>query len=138
MSKKPTTKTVIENLNLEIDYDKLAEAIIRANKSADEKGRKNTRTRRILITGINGIVFASFYVLAIFGIISTWVRYRNGTGLSLPISIVLTAFCVISAAVTFLCQQEAMEDDYKEALSLFTTNVALIALIVAVISLINA
>lgn len=30
MSKKPTTKTVIENLNLEIDYDKLAEAIVRA------------------------------------------------------------------------------------------------------------
>lgn len=138
MSRKAKTVNNIDTVNVEIDYDKLAEAIVRATKKAEEEDRKNTKVRRILITGLNGLVFVLFYLISAFGIVSTWVRFAKGVGFSLVVSIILSLLCLVSVVVTFLCQLEALKDDYKDAMSLFTTNIALIALIVAVVALLKA
>lgn len=59
MAKKKDNPQIINNiqeLNLEIDYDKLAEAIVRANKKAEKEKEDEYRKRKVT---------KSFYVIAI-------------------------------------------------------------------------
>ena len=53
---KPQVINNIQELNLEIDYDKLAEAIVRANKKAEEEKEAEYRKRKLS---------KSFYIIAI-------------------------------------------------------------------------
>lgn len=137
MSKKPTTKTVIENLNLEIDYDKLAEAIVRAQTASEEQKSKGKKTRRSVFRSLNALAFMLMAVLFIAGILLLWTKLIGAT-MELWVRIFATAALVLMAIISLLCFKESMDDDYQDSITLFTSLVTLVALIVAVIALIKA
>lgn len=137
MSKKPTTKTVIENLNLEIDYDKLAEAIVRASEAASDPKKKGSKHRRILLRIANVLAYLLIAISTVVCLIIVWSSLYQTHWKLLPciiVSIVLGGFLVLM----LLCFNESYDDDYQDALTLFTTNISIVALIVAIIALIKA
>ena len=138
---KPQTINNINQLNLDIDYDKLAEAIVRAQEKAANKAeinkRKRTRFRNALLSNANGIVYHGISVFMVFLIAGIWVSYSRGAGTSLVLSIVFTLSFAFFCFVSFMCGQETFNDNYETTASLFNTNVSLIALIVAIIALIK-
>ncbi len=137
MSKKPTTKTVIENLNLEIDYDKLAEAIVKAQRRSEDQGAKGKKARRSVFRFLNAFTFVFMAVLFIVGIVLLWTKLIGAT-MELWVRIFATAALVLMAIISLLCFNESMDDDYQDSITLFTSLVTLVALIVAVIALIKA
>ncbi len=62
-SEKQTTVNNIQQLNLEIDYDKLAEAIVRAKGVSKEKEEEKIKNARISL--LSKLVIALFAVLSI-------------------------------------------------------------------------
>ena len=137
MSKKPTTKTVIENLNLEIDYDKLAEAIVRVQTTSEEQKSKGKKTRRIVFRFLNALAFMLMAVLFIAGIVLLWIPQIGGA-MKLWERIIATAALLPMAIIAFPCFNESLDDNYQDSIVLFTALVSLVALIVAVIALIKA
>ncbi|MBR3382833.1 MAG: hypothetical protein IKG85_07350 [Clostridia bacterium] len=137
MSKKPTTKNVIENLNLDIDYDKLAEAIVRAQTASEEQKSKGKKTRRSVFRFLNAFAFVLMAVLFIAGIVLLWTTLIGAT-VELWVRIFATAALLLMAIIAFLCFNESLDDNYQDSIVLFTTLVSLVALIVAVIALIKA
>ena len=58
MAKKaPIIHNHIDTINLEIDYDELAKAIVRANKSTEKSKRRHMKFRAFLMGMCNGIVY---------------------------------------------------------------------------------
>lgn len=143
MSRKqqPPTINRIDQLNLEIDYDKLAEAIVKAQKNADiveEKQRRGkTRFRKALFGNINGTVYHGMALLMCALVGGIWVNYANGTTTSLLSSVVFSVLFIIIAFVMFMCGQETFNDNYETTVTLFNTNLSTVALIVAVIALVK-
>jgi len=136
---KPQTVNNINQLNLEIDYDKLAEAIVKAQETVtqktEKKEKRRTRFRNILLRNVNGVVYHGIAIFMVLLIIGTWVTYKNGTGPSLVLSIVFTLLFAFLCFISFMCGQETFDDTYETTVSLFDTNVSLIALVVAIIAL---
>ena len=54
---KPQVINNIQELNLEIDYDKLAEAIVAANQKREHRPR-NTKIRGFVLGMCNGILYS--------------------------------------------------------------------------------
>lgn len=137
MAKKKEKTQVINNidqLNLEIDYDKLAEAIVKANKTAKkEKGKGKIRTSAMRF--FNGMTFAMVYVLAGLSIYATWSEAYSKNNASLIDCIVLTVAFLVVGTYAVLCQQETFDDNESDTVEFFNTNISLIALIVALIAL---
>lgn len=137
MAKKKEKTQVINNidqLNLEIDYDKLAEAIVKANKTAKkEKGKGKIRTSAMRF--FNGMIFAMVYVLAGLSIYATWSEAYSRNNAPLINCIVLTIAFLVVGIYAFLCQQETFDDSESDTVEFFNTNISLIALIVALIAL---
>ena len=137
MSKKPTTKNVIENLNLEIDYDKLAEAIVRATKAAEDKKEKKKTVKKLMLTIGNCSAFAALVFASIAGIVLIWEE-----SVDLPLKlwgrISATVILVLLAFGSLLSLNECFDDDYQDSVALYTANITLAALIVAVIALLKA
>lgn len=127
------TPTVV---NLEIDYDKLAQAIVRAqNKS--KSSPKNVHWRKRLFQYVNGISYLLFAFASLYPIKLIWTNYQNKTNASLWSCIVGTVVCVILALGFFACQQETLDDDYDATINQFNTIIALVALIVSIIALVK-
>ena len=137
MSKKPTTKTVIENLNLEIDYDKLAEAIVKAQRRSEDQGAKGKKARRSVFRFLNAFTFVFMAVLFVAVIVLLWTVFK-GVAMESWVRIFISAGLALMSIVSVLCFNESLDDDYQDSVALFTALVALVALIVAVIALIKA
>jgi len=124
----------IDNANIEIDYNKLAEAIVKAQSKTKEKKRKlNLRSKAMRF--FNGTTYSVIYVVAISAIYVTWKDYFPVGEISLLGGIFLTALLSFVGIYAFLCQQETFNDSGEDSISHFNTNIALIALIVALIAL---
>ena len=137
MSKKPTTKTVIENLNLEIVYDKLAQAIVKAQLESEEQKSKGKKTRRSVFRFLNALAFVLMAGLFVTGIVLLWTVFK-GVAMESWVRIFISAGLALMSIVSVLCFNESLDDDYQDSVALFTALVALVALIVAVIALIKA
>ena len=124
---------------LEIDYDKLAEAIVKAQEKTKEASKKSesrkTRFRNAFLGNFNGIFYHGLSILLIYFIIKIWISFSKHEITSLISCIIFTVMFAVFSIVSFLCGQETFGDDYERSRSLFSTNVSLIALIIAIIAL---
>ncbi len=122
-------------INNEIDYDKLAEAIVNAQKKAEEKKKTTGKFRSAAMGLFNGSVYAVVYVFAAIMIYTVWSECYSNQTIPLIGCILFTLVLTFVGVYAFLCQQESHRDSESDAITHFNTNVALVALIVAMIAL---
>ena len=124
----------IDEVKLEIDYDKLAEAIVEAQAKAKEKKTKlNLRSRAMRF--FNCMTYSVVCVIAAYTIYVIWKDRFPTESISLYGCILLTVLLAFVGMYAFLCQQETFDDNGEDSISHFNTNMALIALIVALVAL---
>ena len=128
------TKEESINVNVEIDYDKLATVIVQAQEKANKKETQPKNLRERAMGFMNGLLYAFIYLLAVLCIIEVWKDYTNHE-FSLFAGIFSTIIFAFMGIYAFLCQQESFTDNGKDSLTHFNTNVTLIALVVALIAL---
>lgn len=131
---KPQVINNIQELNLEIDYDKLAEAIVTVQQNHKRKINANKSLREKAMFYLNGTLYAAVYIFAGFCIYLSWQKY-NQSSMTLFFSILNTVIFAFIGIYAFLCQQEAFGDDAQTVQTHFNTNIALAALIISVIAL---
>ena len=146
-SKQPeklTTVNNIEQLNLEIDYDKLADAIVKATKQEDEKHSISREWMKFVITPIfwllaitSGIIAIGFFAETIVNINAlnentfVWARWLTII-LCFSLSMFLLCVCVLTIATV---KEIEKENNKQYVATMFSNIVALVALIVALIAL---
>ena len=130
---KPQVINNIQELNLEIDYDKLAEAIVKASKKTSYK--RNTKIRGFLMGMCNGILYLALCYLVVNTIVQMWEEYAKNGAHNIFICILMSVVGIAVAILLFLAQQETTDDSDEEVFSHFNTTVAFAALIVALIAL---
>ena len=126
-----------ENKNIiqfEIDYDKLAQAVVGALDKKAKADRNKTRWRNTAMKWVNGIIYLVFAFLSLSGIVYFWMSRFNGTCDSLILCIIATIVLSASAFICFMCQQETLDDNYETAINLFSVNISFVALIIAFIA----
>lgn len=153
MAKKKDKPQVINNigeLNLEIDYDKLAESIVKAQeKSENEANRKKKFTSGTFAT----LITFAFYAFSTFGwIISVaipisiynmwsafkWDTFANGFGSVATIIFMLGLMAVLVLYSILLwksAKEIETEKDRNYIISVFSGIVSFAALIVALVAL---
>ena len=118
---------------LEIDYEKLAEAIVHANNRV-EKGKTTHHTVRIkVLRFLNGSIYITFAWFCFYGIYRLW--FVNAGSIDRITAIITTVFLGLLGIAMFLSQQESLDETRQETTEYFNINVSLIALIVALIAL---
>lgn len=123
------------NVKVEIDYDKLAKAIVSAMDTKEKSSQKKTHWRNVAMKWMNGIIYIFFCVSAIISIPCFWNSKYDGTSNSIILCIIATIVLLAIAFVSFLCQQETQDDNYEVASNLFSVNISFVALIIAIIAL---
>lgn len=137
MSKRKNSNKVInniENLNLDIDYEKLADAIIKAQNKVSSGKNNNSRFRSGLMQIFNGCMYILGVFLSGTCIYKIWTNYSLNQ-VTLINAIVFTILFVFIGVYFFLCQQETLKDKDSDSREHFTINISLIALIVSLIAL---
>ena len=147
---KPQVINNIQELNLEIDYDKLAEAIVKAQeKSENEANRKNKFTSgtfaMIISLAFRGVAILGWLIalvtpIAIINMAKSfvWVGVSAIVGNIFSIAFVIALF-VILVLYSFLLWKSAKEieteKDRNYIISVFSGIVSFAALIVALVAL---
>lgn len=151
MAKKKNNQTVVNNIesvNVDIDYDKLAEAIVEAQQKANEKYSVSSEMMKLVIVPVLWILAALclFTGIAFFAIL-----VKEASALTeilkkqeyIRVLIILVEFFVsmFSIALAFFSGFSAKEMDEEKdrqyVASVFSNIVALVALIVALIALVK-
>ena len=141
---KPKTVNKIENLNFEIDYDKLAEAIVKAEKKAREDNSTLSKT----LSGLSALVFQltafagwAFSALGLVaGIETVWVMWKPGNSLPTIILAITILFLLLLITLFSLLLWKSSKDIEKEkdtqfVVSVFSAIVGFTALVVALVAL---
>ena len=134
---KPTTVNNIQELNLEIDYDKLAEAIVKAQEGAKDAKKRPSKFRANTMIVINTAIPITFILFAVIACFTIWHEFvTNGTYTVLT-CIVASIFLALFIITNIVSAIEAWKDDDENAIKHFNTNVSLAALIIALIALLK-
>ena len=147
---KPQVVNNIQELNLEIDYDKLAEAIVKANSQLDAEANKSKK----FTSGMFSIsVFVILRVIALLGwivaftlligSINTFIEMSwndfstiSGNIFQIIYSITITVLLVLYPLMLWKSAKEIeTEKDRKYIISVFSGIVSFAALIVALVAL---
>ena len=132
MKKCKRKTTIIKN---EIDYEKLANAMVQAQNDANKPKKNTSKLRSAAMAFFNGAIYSVVYVLAMLSIYAIWTESYAKQNASLAGCIILTIILGVIGIYAFLCQQESFQDKDVDAREHFNSNVSLIALIVAIIAL---
>lgn len=132
MRKHRRNITIVNN---EIDYDKLAEAIVNAQSRTKETKKSTSKFRSAAMSFFNGAIYSIAYVLSGLSIYVIWAESYAKQSASLVGCIILTVILAFIGIYAFLCQQESFQDKDSDAREHFNINISLIALIVAIIAL---
>ncbi len=140
MRKKEKRAQIINNiqeLNLEIDYDKLAESIRKAQNKADAQSAKKSTSkfRSMAMSFFNGATYATVYIFSGLCIYNIWSKSYTKQSAPLIGCIILTIILSFVGIYAFMCQQESFQDKDNDIREIFNTNISLLALIIAVIAL---
>lgn len=136
MAKKKERKIFnIDEVNIEIDYDKLADAIVKAQDKSKAKHKEQLNLRTRAMRFFNGLCYSIVYVVAVSCIYIVWKQSYPTNSIPLHGCILVSSLFAFVGIYAFLCQQESFGDSNDESLAHFNTNVALIALIVALVAL---
>ena len=137
MAKKKEKSQIINNiqeLNLEIDYDKLAEAIAKANKK-DAAKRDKITTRGLMVSISNILIYGGLLIGIFHFTFSSCIKSFQNGDISLFACIFGCLTCVPVLMFLYSAFQETLKDTEEEALSHFQTNISVAALIVALVAL---
>lgn len=122
-------------VNAEIDYDKLAEAIVKAQKKSEGKEKSHSKYRSGAMNFFNGAIYSVVYILAGTGVFTVWKEFFTNQDTSLISSIVITLILLFVGVYAFLCQQESFKEKESESFAHFNANISLIALLIAAVAL---
>lgn len=123
-----------QNYKLEVDYEKLADSIVKAQLKVENEKEKHNKVRKSLMSFLNGSVYITISVLCFYWIYFIW---RNPSGTisnSLVLKIIVSALLGVLGILMFLAQQESLGETAEESNQHFNTNLSLAALILALIA----
>ena len=132
---KPQVINNIQELNLEIDYDKLAEAIVKAGEELQKKKKRPNKFRAIGKSIFNMTVSVVAVLVLIGVIISIWSQPVLKEMLTVFESILITVVLASFALLHIFSAIECWKDDDENAIATFNNNIAILALIVALVAL---
>lgn len=144
--KKPTVINNIESVNVEIDYDKLEETIVKAQQKANEQYSVSRELMKFVITPIFWIltVVSGFISIAFWFVLFTSINdFLNDDNwlfgaLSLLIIFFIALFTLVLTVFLGLTAKEIdKENDRNYISSIFSNIVAIVALVVALIALVK-
>lgn len=144
--KKPTVINNIESVNVEIDYDKLEETIVKAQQKTNEQYSVSRELMKFVITPIFWIltVVSGFISIAFWYVFFTSINdFFNEENwffgvLSLLITFFIALFTSILTVFLGLTAKEIdKENDRNYISSIFSNIVAIVALVVALIALVK-
>lgn len=124
----------IESVNMEIDYDKLAEAIVKAQNQVEEKNKKIGVILRIAMTICNVIVYFIIFSILSYAIVIFWEKEAVNAQETIA-KVTLIILTSLLLALVFLLMGEAITGTKKEVQNHFNTNMTLVALVIAFIAL---
>lgn len=129
----------IEELEVEtkIDYRKLAKEIVAAQEEAKKSRKRPNRFRAAVMATANTMTPALLALFSVLACIGMWVEFSTEPMHSLLEYIAYTVMFIGIIVVSVCCGVEAWKDDDENAIMHFNTNVALIALIVALVALVK-
>ena len=122
----------IESVNMEIDYDKLAEAIVKAEDNAKKKQEKTINILTIAMAICNFVIYFFVFYFLVFALDSFWKTDADGTS-EIIAKIVLLIITLILLVITFCLMVASIQKG--EAEKHFNANMTLAALIIALIAL---
>lgn len=147
MAKKKQNTIVnnIDSVNIEIDYDKLAEAIVKANTKQQETYSPSREWMKYILTPIFWGVSAISGVLAIVMFVSLLQNitdvFENGTLTNVVVFLfkfLTTFFTAGFCAFSIVAAKEIdKENDRTYIASVFSNIVAIVALIVSLVALLK-
>lgn len=121
-------------VNVEIDYDKLAEAIVKAQRKANLPNKKGSKYRAALYVGFNTVFYlAIFFLFSQLGI-AIWKGYTYTDIFSLITRICVTLTLLLFSIIALLARKEAIDADNIDARESFTANVGFLAMILAALA----
>ena len=125
-----------ESERVEIDYDALAKALIKAQKQFEIQDTTHGKARSIFMRICNVIIYISVYLFAVICCYFMWnVETQNTEELILKIALFL--LFAILAIFMFLAEIESFKDTKNEAQKHFNTNLSFVSLIIALIALVG-
>ena len=148
--RKRNRKVVVHNHINEIDYDKLAEAMVKAqdiSEVEENKKRKFTSGSFAMLIMIAFYVFSIFVALLaaslILALVVSWNTLQWDGSTNIVVSILTIAFCIVFAIVLGLyavllwksAKEIETEKDRNYIISVFSGIVSFAALLVALVAL---
>ena len=129
----------IEELEVEtkIDYKKLAKEIVAAQEEVKKLKKRPNRFRAAAMATANTMIPVLLALFAVLACVGMWIEFANEPVHELSTYIGNTALFVAIAVVSICYGIEAWKDDDENAIMHFNTNVALVALIVALVALVK-
>lgn len=121
-------------VDVNIDYEKLAHEIVKAQQEAARQKTRPNRFRGSIMSGMNVVLYA---VVSLFGglmCIGIWITPLDA---SIFAKVIYTLMFVLITIYSGGCTFESWKDTDENAQQHFNTNITLIALIVALIALVK-
>ena len=139
MGKKDRTTIVnnINELNLEIDYDKLAEAMVLAQQKANESTKRPKSIRTLIMSTANTVLPAVVALIALMAGIGMCMEIFTDPVHSVLFYFVFAVSFIIVISVSICCAIEAWNDREEAAIQHFNSNIALAALVVSLVALLQ-
>ena len=131
--KKRIKRTVV--VKTEIDYEKLAVAIVEAQNKATEKASSSRKFREAGMSFFNGSVYAFLYGLIGYVVYGLWNNVNVETNMAFYKEVFLSIILAFIGIYAFLCQQESLRDKGNEVREHFNSIVPFAALILALVAL---
>ena len=135
---KPQVINNIQELNLEIDYNKLAEAIVKATKK-EAPQQSNMKHRGTILGFFNILVYTTPIILILKALVELWIDCFQVAYPEIITNIIMCTVLTVSGIfISFLlglAMKETLCDTEEQIVSHFNTNISVAALIVALIAL---
>jgi len=121
-------------VNVNIDYEKLAKEIVKAQQEVERQKIRPNRFRGSIMSGINAVLYGIISIFSGLMGISVWVVSVDADIFAKVLYTILFAFAAFSCGA---CAIESFRDTDENAQQHFNTNITLIALIVVLIALVK-
>ena len=119
----------------DIDYEKLAMAIIKAQEITKKEKKKHAIFRIFVMKVLNFLIYAGLVFASVIFLILLWKYIIARQILSVKLGYAISIFMVVVAIFSLLCMVEAMFDKSDTVREYFSLNISLIALTISVTNL---
>lgn len=160
MNKKRNNPNKINNINVDIDYEKLANVIEESIKKcekidyeklvqvivsesnrkcevSDLEEKRHSITRSKLMNMLNGIFYSMLYTVSLMYLYSMWNKYTWKDMENFFTYVAVSLLLILLSIYGFLCQQESFSDRYQDTIAHFNTNIMIITMLITILTLIK-